>query len=76
MDIQFLDVVKWKDALNKAEEKDVMVVEDKDGELLTVRHINEDKAPVTKVRLDSVRKVGHCSCVEPMMTIVERYKMA
>ena len=43
--IKFLDVVKWNNPMSKPEKADVMVVEDIDGEALTVRHINRKDHP-------------------------------
>ena len=73
MELKFLDVVKWANA-SPLEKKDVMVVEDIDGKFATVRHINEAKMPVTNVLITSLRKVGKCSSVEPVINIVNRYK--
>lgn len=69
--MRFLDVVKWAGALNSAETRDVMVVEDTDPEFITVRHLQNNQ--VSKEREINLKVVGHCSSYEPIKDIIDRY---
>lgn len=74
-DIKFLDVVKWNNPMGALERQDVMVVEDIDGDFLTVRHLNTGKedSEVANIMARNVRVVGHCSAYEPIADIIKRY---
>lgn len=68
----FLDVVKWVNAANSAEQNDVMVVEDTDSEYVTVRHLLNSQ--MSKEREINLKFVGRCTPYENIKDIIERYK--
>lgn len=72
-EIKFLDVVKWDAPMTEVERHDVMVVEDVDGDFLTVRHIGANSYEVGTAFAHNVRVVGHCTAHEPMEDIAKRY---
>ena len=72
-DIKFLDVVKWINPMSNPEKEDVMVVEDIDGDSLTVRHINTEEKPLSTIFSRDIRVVGRCTPYEPITDIVSRY---
>ena len=75
MDMKFLDVVKWMKPMNKAEENDIMVVEDILNEhLIEVRHISTQKSTLSNEQADDLRVVGSCTPYENIEEILKRYK--
>ena len=72
-DIKFLDVVKWINPMSNPEKEDVMVVEDIDGDSLTVRHINTEEKQLSTIFSRDIRVVGRCTPYEPIKDIVSRY---
>jgi len=68
----FLDVVKWVNAANAAEQNDIMVVEDCDTDYVTVRHLTNNQ--ISKEREINLRFVGRCSSYENTKDIIDRYK--
>ena len=74
MNINFLDIVKWLNPIGDKECQDIMVVEDVDGNILTVRHLSDNATNIiTQVMCNNIRIVGHCSSVEPIKNIINRY---
>ena len=74
MNINFLDIVKWLNPIGDKECQDIMVVEDVDGNILTVRHLSNNATNIiTQVMRNNIRIVGHCSSVEPIKNIINRY---
>lgn len=71
--IKFLDVVKWNNPMSKPEKADVMVVEDIDGEALTVRHINTEDKSLSNIFSRDIHVVGRCTPYEQIDDIVARY---
>ena len=74
-DIKFLDVVKWRNPVGTLESQDVMVVEDVDGDFLTVRHLSTGKqdTEVANIFARDIKVVGHCTAYEPIPDIIKRY---
>lgn len=74
-DIKFLDVVKWRNPVGTLESQDVMVVEDVDGDFLTVRHLSTGKhdTEVANIFARDIKVVGRCTAYEPIADIIKRY---
>lgn len=69
------DIVKWVNPVGALEKQDVMVVNEVDGNFLTVRHLSTGKqdSDLTTIWADNVRVVGTCTASEPVADILHKY---
>lgn len=73
---KYLDVLKWKNPSNWAEENELLVVEDSSGIFVEVRHLNEEgfAEETTKESFEDLEYVGRCrDSYERGEDIWERY---
>ena len=69
------DIVKWVNPLGALERQDIMVVDEVDGNFLTVRHLSTGKkdSDLTTIWANNVRVVGRCTASEPVADILHKY---
>lgn len=75
--MKFLDVVKWRNPQNWAENEDIMVVQETTGSYVDVYHVLEDGyGNKSTEKMEDLRVVGRCTAYEQASEIYKRYLKA
>lgn len=71
MELKHLDIVKWRNPLNKIEALDLMMVEDTSGNVVEVRHLRD--GCTGRERADALMLIGRAAPADTDAELLKKF---